>query len=141
AAFSPHLEKEFRQVQVTLVTGHPIKLGQPHLNDFMSRPDVKFVGTESIIEQIGFFDGDVQKIRFTSGLIMGGGRFEEVAGVVKFVAVNRIHFPTLGASPAMRVFGINRASRIKIAIPFLRAADLLDQIIQVSPYFWIWLNR
>src|SRR5205823_582349 len=49
-----------------------------------------------------------------------------------FVAVDFLHFPTLRAGPAMRMFRINRARSVEVAIGFLRRSDLRNQSINTG---------
>src|SRR5438045_411547 len=132
------IEKKFSQVEVFLLPGNPVKFYQSHFHNLMSGPDVIELvgfGTESVAEEIGFLEGNVKKVGFASGLIMGGGGFEEMTGVIEFVAINRIHLPTLVPGPAMGIFGIDRAGRVQVAVRFLRFADFRDEIVQVSGHF------
>ena len=98
------------------------------------------IRAERIAQEVGFLDGDVQEVGLAGGLVMGDGRLEQMAGVVKLVAVNRVHLPALVAGPWVRMLGIDRASGVEVAVRFLGGADLGDQVVQVSLHLRIGLN-
>src|SRR5216110_1209742 len=111
AAGTAHIEKEFREVEIFLFASNAVEFGQAHFHDLVSRPDmVEFVGlwAESIAKQIGLFESDIEEIGFAGGLVVSRGCFEDVPGIVEFMAVDGVHLPSFVAGPSMRILGIDR---------------------------------
>src|SRR6266404_669691 len=103
----------------------------------MPGPNVQLFRAERVAEQVGFLDRDVEQVSLTRGLIMSDSRFKQMAGIVKFMAVDRVQLPTFGSGPAMRTFGIDSPRCVEIPIRFLGLGNFGDQIIQVAGQFWI----
>jgi hypothetical protein len=123
AAGTAHIQKELCQPQIPLLAGDPIQLHQTHLDDFVSRPNVELFGTESITEQVGFLEGDVEHVGLAGGLVMRGGRLELVSCIIKFMALIRILQPPPGPRPIMGMFRVDGWRRVKVAVGFLRQRD------------------
>src|SRR5690349_4403495 len=140
ATGSTHVEKEFGEVEILLFSGDAIQFHETHLDDLVAWPDVielVGLGPERVAKQIGFFQGNMEKVRLAGRLVMSSRGFEKMARVVKFMAVDWIHLPAFVTGPAMRIFGIDRPRGVKVTIRFLGFADLGDEIVEVSAHLRI----
>ena len=106
----------------------------------MTGPDRLLAGAKSLIEQVGALECYIEQASLSRCLIVGDGGFIQMAQIIEFVAVDFLHFPTLRAGPAMRMFRINRARGVEVAIGFLRRSDFRNQSINIGFEFRIWLN-
>ena len=97
-------------------------------------------GAENLAEQVGFPGRNVEQIGFAGGLVMRGGGFEEMAGVIKFMALLRVIQPAFRAVPPVGMLGVNRADGVEVAVRFLRGGEEANQMIEVSRYFRVGLD-
>jgi hypothetical protein len=63
------------------------------------------------------------------------GCFEEVAEVVKFVAVVSLELPACLAGPGVGVLRVDRSRRVQVTIGLLRGGDLRDEVVDVRLEF------
>ena len=138
-----HGDEIFGEVEVARVAGDAVKPDEAHFDDFMSGPEMQLVGTgaEGLAQEIGLLERDVEQIGFAGGLVMGGGGLEQMARVVKFVTESGVVHPPVGAGPGMRMFGINGAGGVKIAVRFLRGGQQGDERVEVGRHFGVGVNR
>ena len=60
------VEHELGEIEIALIAGNAVQLGQPHFDDLVSWPD----GAECLVEQLGAPQRDIQQAAFPRGLIM-----------------------------------------------------------------------
>ena len=140
AVRTARVEHELGQIEIALIAGLPIKLGEPHLDDLVTGPDGLLSGAESLVEQIGGAQCDIQQRALTRGLVMRDGRFIEMPEIVQFVAVDSLQNPALRAGPRVRMRGIDGAGGVEISVLLLRRADLFDESVDVSFELGIGIN-
>ena len=63
---------------------------------------------------------------------MGGGRLEQMAGIVKFMAEFLLIHPAVRARPFVRVLRIDAAGGVKVAIWFLGGSNESDQVVNIG---------
>ena len=132
AVRAARVEQELRQAKVTRVAALAVELRQRHLGDLVAGPNALLAGAERAVEQVCALDRDVEQRALAGGLIVSHGGFREVADLVQFVAVLALQFPAPRARPRVRLFGVDRARRVEVAVTLLRRGDLRDQAVNVS---------
>ncbi len=124
-----HVDEIFGEFEVALVAGDAVKPDEAHLNDFVSGPEMQLVGSgaEGLAEEVGFLDGDIEEVGLAGGLVVGGGGFEEMARIVKFVAEFGVVHPPVGAGPFVRMCRVDGAGGVKITVGFLGGGKQGDE--------------
>ena len=94
------VQEIFRQVEIGRFPGQAIELDQGKLDLLVPGEALPFprLRPEGPGDEVGIHDSDVEKRPLPRGLIMGDGRFVEMAGVVELVAHGQLG-PPLGARP------------------------------------------
>ena len=94
-------------------------------------------------DTIGILNGNIEKIPFTGGLIVGNGTLDHMPQVIELVAQIFHSHPTLLPCPVMRMFRIHRTSGIQISVRFLGSGYNSENTIDVflQPLVGIGLQR
>ena len=124
------IQAELRLVEVFPIAGRSVQLHERQLDLLVAWGVMAPVGTEHLADQIGAHDRDVQQAPFPGRLEMCDRRFVHMTLVVQLVAGAEPR-PSLGAGAGRRVFGIDRAGRVQVAVRLLRGRDDGDQIVEL----------
>ena len=103
----------------------------------MPGPDRLLSRTESLVEQIGAAQRDIEERSLSGGLIMRHSRFVEVAQIIKLMAVHAFELPSPSLVAALDLLGSpgagrNRAFAISTRIraePYWPAAKGVDSLV------------
>lgn len=82
-------------------------------------------------DTIGILNGNIEKIPFTGGLIVGNGTLDHMPQVIELVAQIFHSHPTLLPCPVMRMFRIHRTGGIQISVRFLGSGYNSENTIDV----------
>ena len=135
------VEKELRQVEISLLSGCPIQFTERHLDDLMTGPTLVLAGTEILAKQVGVLGGDIKHRLFARCQIVGNRRLVEMPHVVVLMAQEVDVFPAFFSCPVVRLLGIDGSCGIEVAVGLLRRCDLLDEPVKILLHLRIRLDR
>ena len=98
----------------------------------MAGGNMQFVLTKNLTYEVRIFQCNVEQIFFACSCKMSCCSFIQMTAVVQLMAELSFFFPTVGASPGMRLCRIDGAGRVQIPIRFLRLTHFVNQRINVG---------
>ncbi|OQB40280.1 MAG: hypothetical protein BWY09_00818 [Candidatus Hydrogenedentes bacterium ADurb.Bin179] len=126
----PLLDEKTGHIKIGLISRHPVQFYKPDFNFLMSGYRILPARAEHAANQVGILYCHLEKSAFARGQKMGYGRLIHMPDVIKFMGDPDI-FPSFFAHHGRRVFGVDSAGGIQIAVIFLGGGKKGYQFVQI----------
>ena len=128
---APHIQEIPCQIQVRDIACYAVELYQADLNLLMTRYPILPARTEGGRDQVGIFDGDVQKGAFAGSLKMGYGRFIHMPHIVELMTLVE-KGPAFGSRRPRRIGGVDGTGGVEVAVGLLGIGNYSDKPVQMG---------
>ena len=128
---APHIQEIPRQIQVSDIACCAVELYQADLNLLMTRHPILPARTEGGGDQVGIFNGDVQKGAFAGSLKMGYGRFVHMPNIVELMTLVE-KGPAFGSRRPCRFGWVDGTGSVEVAVGLLGTSNYSDKPVQIG---------
>ena len=133
------VEEELGHIQILLLSGHGVQLGQCHLCNLMSGYADHLIRTVANLtaHAVSILDCNVQEIALARSLIVGYCTLNHMTQVIELMAQVLNHAPACWACPLVRMLGVHGTGRVKVTVRLLCGSHHLEHTVNIELKFLV----